>query len=111
MKTQLIAALFVAVSAAVAAPAFANEATVTRAQVRAELTQLQHVGYPLNRATDATYPNDLQAALTQIHADDAVAANAPASGYGGYGGNGDTATQSGRRYVASVAERSVYFGH
>ena len=49
MKTQLIAALFVAVSAAVAAPAFANEATVTRAQVRAELAQLQHVGYPLNR--------------------------------------------------------------
>ncbi|HHV7523490.1 TPA: DUF4148 domain-containing protein [Burkholderia orbicola] len=109
MKTQLIAALFVAVSAAaVAAPAFANEATVTRAQVRAELAQLQHVGYPLNRATDATYPNDLQAALTQIHVDAAVAANAPASGYGG---NGDTATQSGRRYVASVAERSVYFGH
>lgn len=64
MKVQLIAALLVAVSSAVAAPAFANEATVTRAQVRAELAQLQHVGYPLNRATDATYPNDLQAALT-----------------------------------------------
>lgn len=111
MKVQLIAALLVAVSSAVAAPAFANEATVTRAQVRAELAQLQHVGYPLNRATDATdatYPNDLQAALTQIRADDAVAANAPAAGYGG---NGDTATQSGRRHVASVAERSVYFGH
>jgi hypothetical protein len=108
MKTQLIAALFVAVSAAVAAPAFANEATVTRAQVRAELAQLQHVGYPLNRATDATYPNDLQAALSQIHADDAVAANASTAGYGS---NGDTAAQSGRRYVASAAERSVYFGH
>ncbi len=49
-----------------------------------------------------------EAALTQIRADDAVAANAPAAGYGG---NGDTATQSGRRHVASVAERSVYFGH
>ncbi|HHL4082281.1 MULTISPECIES: DUF4148 domain-containing protein [Burkholderia] len=108
MKTQLIAALLVAVSSAVAAPAFANEAAVTRAQVRAELAQLQQAGYPLNRATDATYPNDLQAALTQIHADDAVAANAPAAGYGS---NGDAATQSGRRYVASVAERSVYFGH
>ncbi|KVL39658.1 DUF4148 domain-containing protein [Burkholderia sp. MSMB1835] len=108
MKVQLIAALFVAVSATVAAPVFANEATVTRAQVRAELAQLQRVGYPLNRATDATYPNDLQAALTQIHANDAVVANAAASGYGS---DGDTATQSGRRHVASVAERSVYFGH
>ncbi|WP_175881437.1 DUF4148 domain-containing protein [Burkholderia sp. BCC0044] len=108
MKTQLIAALLVAVSAAVAAPAFANDAVVTRAQVRAELAQLQQAGYPLNRATDATYPNDLQAALTQVHADDAVAANAPAAGYGS---TGDTATQSGRRQVVSVAERSVYFGH
>ncbi|NTZ83315.1 DUF4148 domain-containing protein [Burkholderia metallica] len=111
MKVQSIAALLVAVSAAVAAPAFANESTVTRAQVRAELAQLQQAGYPLNRATDATYPNDLQAALTQIHAGAAgaaVAANAPASGYGS---DGDTATQSGRRHAVSVAERSVYFGH
>ncbi|MBA5819297.1 DUF4148 domain-containing protein, partial [Escherichia coli] len=45
MKAQLIAALLVAVSAAVAAPAFANETTVTRAQVRAELAQLQQAGY------------------------------------------------------------------
>ena len=105
MKAQLIAALLVAVSAAVAAPAFANETTVTRAQVRAELAQLQQAGYQLNRATDATYPNDLQAALTQIRADDAVA---PVSGYGS---NGDAATQSGRRVAVNVAERSVYFGH
>ena len=55
MKTRLIAALLVAVSATVAAPAFSSESTVTRAQVRAELAQLQQAGYPLNRATDATY--------------------------------------------------------
>ncbi|MDN7878009.1 DUF4148 domain-containing protein [Burkholderia aenigmatica] len=108
MNTRLIAALLVAVSASVAAPAFASEATVTRAQVRAELTQLQQAGYPLNRATDATYPDDLQAALTQIHAVDAVARTEQASGYGG---NGDAAMQSGRRHAVSVADRSVYFGH
>lgn len=108
MNTRLIAALLVAVSASVAAPAFANETNATRAQVRAELVQLQTAGYPLNRATDATYPNDLEAALTQIHAADAVAANEQASGYGG---NGDAATQSGRRHAVSVADRSVYFGH
>ncbi|VWC73363.1 DUF4148 domain-containing protein [Burkholderia lata] len=108
MKTQLIAALLVAVSATVAAPAFASESTVTRAQVRAELAQLQQAGYPLNRATDATYPDDLQAALTQIHAIDAVASNEQASGYGS---NGEAATQSGRRHAVSVADRSVYFGH
>ncbi|WP_419683727.1 DUF4148 domain-containing protein [Burkholderia theae] len=108
LNIRLIAALLVAVSASAAAPAFANETTVTRAQVRAELTQLQTAGYPLNRATDATYPNDLQAALTQIHAADAVAANERASGYGG---NGDAATQAGRPHAVSVADRSVYFGH
>lgn len=108
MNTRLIAALLVAVSASVAAPAFSSESTVTRAQVRAELAQLQQTGYPLNRATDATYPDDLQAALTQIHAADAVAGNEQASGYGS---NGDAATQSGRRHAVSVADRSVYFGH
>ncbi|AYQ40112.1 membrane protein [Burkholderia aenigmatica] len=108
MNTRLISALLVAVSAAVAAPAFASESTVTRAQVRAELTQLQQAGYPLNRATDATYPDDLQAAVTQIHAADAAARTEQASGYGS---NGDAATQSGRRHAVSVADRSVYFGH
>ncbi|NHV31101.1 DUF4148 domain-containing protein [Burkholderia sp. D-99] len=108
MNTRLIAALLVAVSASVAAPAFSSEATVTRAQVRAELAQLQQAGYPLNRATDATCPDDLQAALTQTHAADAVASNDQASGYGG---NGDAATQSGRRHALNVADRSVYFGH
>ncbi|WP_438820484.1 DUF4148 domain-containing protein [Burkholderia lata] len=108
MNTRLIAALFVAVSASVAAPAFSSEATVTRAQVRAELTQLQQAGYPLNRATDATYPDALQAALTRIHAADAVAGNEQASGYGS---NGDAATQAGRRHAVNVADRSVYFGH
>ena len=108
MNTRLISAVLVAVSATVAAPAFANETVVTRAQVRAELAQLQTAGYPLNRATDATYPSDLQAALTQIHAADAVAANEQASGYGS---NGEAVTQSGRLHAVSVAERSVYFGH
>ncbi|RQR39949.1 MULTISPECIES: DUF4148 domain-containing protein [unclassified Burkholderia] len=108
MKTQLIAAVLVAVSAAVAAPAFANDAVVTRAQVRAELFQLQQAGYVPGRANDPHYPDDLQAALTRIHANDTVAADASASGYGS-----DTAaaTQSGSRSVTRVAERSIYFGH
>ncbi|WP_175715755.1 DUF4148 domain-containing protein [Burkholderia ambifaria] len=108
MKTQLIAALLVAVSAAVAAPAFASEAVVTRAQVRAELVQLQQAGYAPGRANDPHYPDDLQAALTRIHANDAVAADTATSGYG----SDDAAvTQSGSRAVTRVAERSIYFGH
>ncbi|RQU16404.1 DUF4148 domain-containing protein [Burkholderia cenocepacia] len=108
MKTQLIAALLVAVSASVAAPAFADAAVVSRAQVRAELVQLEQAGYRPGRANDPHYPADLQAALTRIHASDAVAADASASGYGN---DAAAATQSGGRPATRIAERSIYFGH
>ncbi|UVE65510.1 DUF4148 domain-containing protein [Burkholderia pyrrocinia] len=108
MKTQLIAAVLVAVSAAVAAPAFADEAVVSRAQVRAELVQLEQAGYRPGRANDPHYPDDLQAALTRVHANDAVAADAAASGYGR---EAVAATQSGSRPATRIAERSIYFGH
>ncbi|AZQ51174.1 DUF4148 domain-containing protein [Burkholderia cenocepacia] len=108
MKTQLIAALLVAVSSAVAAPAFANEAAVSRAQVRAELVQLERAGYRPGRANDPHYPDDLQVALTRIHASDAVAAETSASGYGN---DAAAVTQSGSRPATRIAERSIYFGH
>nr|WP_223964021.1 DUF4148 domain-containing protein [Burkholderia diffusa] len=108
MKTQLIAALLVAVSAAVAAPAFASDAVVTRAQVRAELVQLQRAGYVPGRANDPHYPDDLQVGLTRIHANDTVAADTATSGYGA---DAAAVTQSGSRPVTRIAERSIYFGH
>ncbi|WP_322083088.1 DUF4148 domain-containing protein [Burkholderia sp. BCC1972] len=108
MKTRLIAALLVAVSAAVAAPAFASETTVTRAQVRAELAALQQAGYLPNRPNDPNYPANIQAALSRIHDSGAVAADAQAAGYGSDAGS---ATQSGSRNEVRTAERSIYFGH
>ncbi|WGY66939.1 DUF4148 domain-containing protein [Burkholderia cepacia] len=109
MKTQLIAALLVAVSASAAAPAFADQAVVSRAQVRAELVQLEQAGYRPGRANDPHYPDDLQAALTRIHANDAVAADSSASS--GYGRDTEATTQSGNRPATRIAERSIYFGH
>ncbi|MCA7953738.1 DUF4148 domain-containing protein [Burkholderia seminalis] len=108
MKTQLIAALLVAVSASVAAPVFAGESTVTRAQVRAELAALQKAGYLPNRPNDPNYPANLQAALNRIHDSAGVAADTQAAGYGSEAGS---ATQSGSRNVVRTAERSIYFGH
>ncbi|MBZ5790484.1 DUF4148 domain-containing protein [Burkholderia contaminans] len=108
MKTQLIAALLVAVSATVAAPAFAGESTVTRTQVRAELAALQKAGYLPNRPNDPNYPDNLQAALRRVHDNDAVAVEPQASGYGG---DAVSATQSGSRSAVRTAERSIYFGH
>ncbi|ALX13344.1 hypothetical protein P350_10235 [Burkholderia cepacia JBK9] len=109
MKTRLIAALLVAVSASAAAPAFAGQAVVSRAQVRAELVQLEQAGYRPGRANDPHYPDDLQAALTRIHANDAVAAEPSASS--GYGRDAAATTQSGSRPATRIAERSIYFGH
>ncbi|MGU7769114.1 DUF4148 domain-containing protein [Burkholderia sp. MR1-5-21] len=108
MKTQLIAALLVAATAAVATPAFASDenassGAVTRAQVRAELAQLEQAGFLPNRANDPHYPADIQAALKRIHGDDASAS--------GYGGNGAAVAESGSRNVIRSADRSIYFGH
>ena len=108
MNIRLIAAVLAAVSAAVAAPAFSSESTVTRAQVRAELAALQKAGYLPNRPNDPNYPNRLQAALRRIHDNDAVAVESQVSGYGGDSGG---ATQSGSRSAVRMAERSIYFGH
>ncbi len=108
MKTPLIAALLVAVSAAIAAPTYAGESTVSRAQVRAELAALQKAGYLPNRPNDPNYPDNLQAALRRVHDNDAVAVGSQASGYGD---DAVGATQSGNRSVIRMAERSIYFGH
>ncbi|QTD91394.1 DUF4148 domain-containing protein [Burkholderia anthina] len=108
MKTRLIAALLVAVSASVTAPVFANESTVTRAQVHAELAALQKAGYLPNRPNDPNYPDNLQAALKRIRDTDATVAGTQASGYGR---NADSATQSGSHVTIRTAERSIYFGH
>ncbi|MDR0243059.1 MAG: DUF4148 domain-containing protein [Burkholderia sp.] len=109
MKARLIAALLVAVFASAAAPAFADQAVVSRAQVRAELVQLEQAGYRPGRANDPHYPDDLQAALTRIHANDAVAADGSASA--GYGRDAAATAQSGSRPATRIAERSIYFGH
>ncbi|MBZ4241246.1 DUF4148 domain-containing protein, partial [Mycobacterium tuberculosis] len=97
-----------AVSAAVAAPAFAGDSTVTRSQVRAELAALQKAGYLPNRPNDPNYPDNLQAALRRAHATDAIAAESQASGYGS---DAAAATQSGSRPATRIAEHSIYFGH
>lgn len=78
---------FLALAALAAAPvlsfAQSNE-PVTRAQVRAELVQLQKAGY--NPAADETqYPRNIQAALARVESSQ-VAQQANSSSYGGVAG-------------------------
>ena len=71
----------VVVAAALVAPVavFAqSNQPVTRAQVRAELVQLEKAGYNPARGEDPYYPADIQAAEARV-----AAQNGAASGYGG----------------------------
>ena len=76
-----------ALAALAAAPALSfaqSNEPVTRAQVRAELVQLQKAGY--NPAADETqYPRNIQAAQARVEASQ-VAQQAASSSYGGVAG-------------------------
>jgi hypothetical protein len=92
----------VVVAAALAAPALSfaqSNAPVTRAQVRAELVQLEKAGY--HPGDDQThYPVAVQAAEARV-----AAQNGATSGYGGVA-NG--ASQSGRSQVSAADWNAMY---
>ncbi|MCA7975799.1 DUF4148 domain-containing protein [Burkholderia cepacia] len=101
----------VAMAALVAAPvvSFAqSQQPLTRAQVRAELVQLEKAGYNPNDWIN--YPENIQAAQAKIAAAQNTGAQADATGYGS---NPVGTSQSGQRVlVPTAADRSsVYFGH
>jgi len=71
----------VVVAAALAAPVISfaqSNASLTRAQVRAELVQLGKAGYHVGDGDNAHYPEAIQAAEAKV-----AAQNSAESGYGG----------------------------
>ena len=101
----------VALAALVAAPvvSFAqSQQPLTRAQVRAELVQLEKAGYNPNDWMN--YPENIQAAQAKIAAAQNTGAQADATGYGP---SPVASSQSGQRVVVPAAadRSSVYFGH
>ncbi|ELW9447748.1 DUF4148 domain-containing protein [Burkholderia cenocepacia] len=104
MKSLIKAvALATLVAAPVVSFAQSNQQPLTRAQVRAELVQLEKAGYNPNDWIN--YPENIQAAQAKN-----AGAQADATGYGS---NPVATSQSGQRVVApAVSDRSsVYFGH
>ncbi len=81
----------VALSAALALPvasfAQSNE-PVTRAQVKAELVQLEKAGYQPAMGNNIHYPDDIQAAEAKV-----AATNGETSGYGGVAAGSSEAGQ------------------
>lgn len=96
----------VVVAAALATPfgAFAqhSNAPVTRAEVRAELVQLERAGYDPAKRDNASYPADIQAAEGRI-----ATRNATTEGMGGVT---DGAVQSGQGAKA-ITRSSPLFAH
>lgn len=75
---SLIQAVIVAAVLSVPVAAFAqSNHPITRAQVRAELIELEQAGYHPGNGEDATYPAGIQAAQAK------VAARHNATGFGG----------------------------
>jgi len=77
---KLVQSLIIAAALAIpAASSFAqSDASVTRAQVRAELVQLEKAGYRPGEGDQVTYPAQIQAAEARV-----AAQNSATSSYGG----------------------------
>jgi opacity protein-like surface antigen len=97
----------VVVAAALAAPvaAFAqSNQPVTRAQVRAELVQLEQIGWRPGQGDRTTYPAQIQAAEAKVAAE-----NGSTSGVGGVVSG---SSESGARAASAfTGPNSLYRGH
>ncbi|AXF11867.1 hypothetical protein CUJ91_29070 [Paraburkholderia graminis] len=105
MKSLIQAVVIATVLAAPVASFAQSNEPVTRAQVRAELVQLEKAGYEPSRA-DRYYPADLQAAQNRVAEQNGTAQPAISS----YGGAVSGSSQSGRTGSANGA-KSIYFGN
>ncbi len=96
-------ALALAIAAPVVSFAQSNQ-PVTRAQVRAELVQLEKAGYSPIRGADPYYPTDIQAAEARVAAQNGgVAASSDVGGVSGEtSATGHTAN--------TIGTKSIYFG-
>ncbi|KVD37384.1 purine-nucleoside phosphorylase [Burkholderia sp. MSMB1072] len=97
---SLVSAVAAAVALSASFGAFA-QSTVTRAQVRNELVQLENAGYKPSQSSPY-YPADIQAAQARVHGID----------NSGFGSQPAAAVESGAPAGRARNPRdSVYFGH
>ena len=101
---SLIQAVAVAAVLIVPVASFAqsSDAPVTRAQVRAELVQLEQAGYHVGDGDQTKYPAPIQAAEAKVAAQDGQA-----SGFGGVAGGSSSAG----RPTVSKADWNAMYSH
>lgn len=82
MKSLICAAIATACSAAPAVVFAESSSSITREQVRAEIIDLQKVGYTPGTASDNDFPGNIQAAEARLAAQRAGAQKSTSRGYG-----------------------------
>jgi hypothetical protein len=100
IEAAVIAAL-IATPFAAFAQSNQNNQPVTRAQVRAELIQLEKAGYNPSTMNDIDYPENIQAAQAR------VAGQNQAAQTSGYGAPANGSSNSGSRTDSAVSSYSV----
>jgi hypothetical protein len=100
MKSLIQAVIAIAVLSAPVASFAQSNAPVTRAQVRAELTQLANVGYHVGDGDNAGYPEDIQAAEARVAAQKSAATS--------YGRITNGTSASGRPGVSAADWNAMY---
>ncbi|MDB5833760.1 MAG: hypothetical protein JWR14_3590 [Caballeronia sp.] len=86
MKTLICTTLALVLAAPAISFAQTTDQPVTRAQVRADLIQVENAGWRPN-SQDAFYPADIQAAEARVHSGNTT------TGYGGATENGTSMSQ------------------
>jgi hypothetical protein len=94
------------VAAALAIPAVSSFAQsnqpVTRAEVKAQLVQLEKAGYQPAAGENTQYPREIQAAEARVSAENAASTNV-----GGVGGVGDGSSASGTHHPLRAFDHAV----
>ncbi|MFM0480598.1 DUF4148 domain-containing protein [Paraburkholderia strydomiana] len=106
---KLLQAVIIVVALATPLSSFAQQSNgpVSRAQVRAEVVQLEKAGYNPAQRDEARYPADIQAAEARVAAGNS-SAQANAQGVGGVPGG---AAQSGQRTSVATRKNTLFAHH
>jgi hypothetical protein len=102
MKSLIRAVAIAAVLAAPVASFAQSNRPVTRAQVRAELVQLEQAGYNPSHGRDPYYPSDIQAAQARVAAQNGATPADTTS----YGPSASGTSQTGQRTEVTVSSYS-----
>jgi len=100
MKALICTTLALVLAAPAVSFAQTSDQPVTRAQVRADLVQLENAGWRPD-SQEAFYPNDIQAAEARVHSGDTTT---------GYGGTTENGTSMSQPATSGTAVAPVYKG-